>query len=193
MIQLPQNQITDIKAFLYDGKPAFLYNPQNIPWFYEKHEIEALKQYPFVGSIVSHTISGLIMYFQDEMKRTTFLEAIRGLEVNSPEYHEQIGIALGYPPKAARFYSLFIQDEERFRCKKVGIQFNGCGCIGHVEDIEDNVRWLWERYPESWYHKRDLEIAYTPKKGVPSTWYNIPYQDLQKLSFVAKEIKASAV
>lgn len=177
-----QKEITDIKAFLSGHKPAFLYNQKEKPWFYEEDEVQALKKYPLVQVDVE-LAQNQTLYFQCEQERRDFIQRTQDLIMNSPSWLRELGLVLGYPPKAVDFYVALKQDPA-LESQAVGIHFNGIGCTGNI-DIIENVCWLWERYPSSWF-QQDVEISY--KKG----WYTIPYGDLVTLKRVEQQIKTGA-
>lgn len=55
-------------------------------------------------------------------------------------------------------------------CQKseiVGLQWNGIGCVGSVNDFEKNVKWLWDMYLRHWSEIRDMEVSHNKK------WYQL--------------------
>lgn len=168
--------MTDIKAFLSGYKPAFLYNRgHKKPWFYEDQEVKALGQYMHINVVNVEKAKNLTLYFQGQSEYDHFLQQTKSTKIGSFTWYKELGLILGYPPRAVDHYVSRMQDPT-IQKHEVGVHFYGIGCKGHVQDIEANVRWLWDTYPAFWFTDKKVMIAYQ------SECHEIDYKDYDMLT-----------
>lgn len=112
-----------------------------------KDRFEHLKQrYPsaYVRDVAT-------LFFQDEELRNKYITESNGLHFDSSEYKEVLGVTLGYPPVAARFFADTMRNKG---LEKYGAVFDYYGRYfgGHIDDVKEIAKWLWdhvENYPPS--------------------------------------------
>ena len=92
------------------------------------------------------------------------------MEVGSPDFHKILGSALGYPPKAVKFFAESWGNNELAQLK-VGMYYLGIGCSGNVEDLTENCLWLWKQY----------QIKEKMKVRLDSNLIDVDYMDIEKL------------
>lgn len=98
-----------------------------------------------------------LFFYDEELKEEIYLKYIKGNEHIKPyteEYHRLLGTILGFPPKAVDFFSS--GEHEKQPHKKVFLQFCGVQCVASIDNLVEDVEWLWEKYP---YPESDILIA----------------------------------
>lgn len=172
------------KGFLLGIRPACYENIERI-----KPEVkEELIKYPHVLD------EKFGMFFHNESDRHTWIEQTSGLEPGSVAYVKRLGETLGYPPKAVDFYSKHWlrvtvegnKDKSYFFSVKVGMVYCGIQCAGHVDDLEENVQWLWNRYEQPYdiVIKIIMDLNFRSPDFIEPVELNIPYRDFTRLSEV---------
>ncbi|WP_044640537.1 hypothetical protein [Risungbinella massiliensis] len=134
------------ESFLQGIKPACF---EVITWL-KPEVLGQLEKYPYHYRNENEAI-----FFQNEAMKYTFIQETEGLSIKNPLYQKILGNTLGFPPKAVDFYSHYYgwqltdreEAERYFFTHKVGFRHMGVMCEGHIEDIEENAKWLWARYP----------------------------------------------
>lgn len=134
------------------------------------------------------------MFFQTEEQKENFLSQHDCLHEDDPERERIVGLELGFPPKAVNFYTHYYKwqqhDREKakewFFANKASMYYHGLRFTSHVDDLEDNVRWLWSKYQidepvEVSIDDHDLYIVYKNN------------DDLHRVSAEAKLYKSSPV
>lgn len=96
---------------------------------------------------------------------------MKGVPIRSPEFHEILGNALGYPPKAVRFYGQAVRNRS-LKKKKVGIHFASISCSSSIDDIVENAFWLWNTYS---FEDEPLKIR------IDTKMHEVSYKDREKL------------
>ncbi|MGX9706619.1 hypothetical protein [Laceyella tengchongensis] len=145
--------LVDFEAFLMGVKPA-LYGTTASPNYMANFHL--LERYPCVTKGISqHNDADFFLFFQTESMKKDFLEKLARVEHLSPEFHELLGITLGYPPLAVKNFvecrrleevEKRINDYKELLRHKVSFIYSGIRCGGHVNDIVENSVWLWEQY-----------------------------------------------
>ncbi|RAL21999.1 hypothetical protein [Thermoflavimicrobium daqui] len=122
-------------------------------------------------------------YFQSEDQRQRFSDQLEKIaERDSDEYHELIGLTLGFPPQAVKDYLYFRHNLYERRIYKIGMSFAGIDCGCHIDNVHDCVRWLWDTYPYP-SEENILHIGYKGKE------FPIEYNCFEKLDDVLGLIK----
>ncbi|MBS7531881.1 hypothetical protein IC619_015515 [Hazenella sp. IB182353] len=133
--------ISTLDAFLYGYKPAFLINPEYSS-LYDKSNLEKLDSYPTLPVQVYDMDQHL--YFQTEELKEHFKTSTHDADPNSPKFHYKLGLALGFPPKACKFYSATFDEDKSDNPERVSIHFCGISFVSHITDIKDNIQWMWD-------------------------------------------------
>lgn len=137
-------RLVDVDAFLLGMKPAYYGNtacPTTM-----KH-INKLKCYPYVTEGIDISDDDYFLFFQNNELKSDFLDKVKNVKHRSPEFHELLGITLGYPPSAAHFFAT-CKNQSSMEAYKLAIHYAGIRCVSHVDDLIHNARWLWDRYNE---------------------------------------------
>jgi hypothetical protein len=173
----------DIDAFFKGYKPAILYN-YNTEWGRHEEDKEArLHKYPSINAFV-HDMDQVI-YFQSKELRDSFQKKIDGIEPDTSAYYKELGLILGFPPKAVQFYCDWLVDES-LKWERVSLEFCGICCVGAIKDIKENVEWFWKLpIPED--AERGIKIGFTTATPVVS--YYIPYNETEHLQTILEEIQ----
>ena len=139
------------------------------------------KQFPYISN---HDFPALLedqfIFFQDEqLKERLCNKYLEGtVSYGTSEYHYILGSLLGFPPNAVHFFSTGKADQEPK--KRITIRFCGVECVGSVEDLVNDVIWLWENYP---YPDMDiLTLNYNCECA------DIQYGDISRVIDVQKRI-----
>lgn len=108
-----------------------------------------IKHYPYIDRTLFPPLENSYIFFQDQETKERiykeFLEPNKHLKKFSPEFDRIIGTILGFPPKAVEFYSS--RESQRHPEKRIYLRFCGVECVGSVDDMVDDVKWLWDTYP----------------------------------------------
>ncbi|SEM68603.1 hypothetical protein [Lihuaxuella thermophila] len=136
----------DVEAFLTGIKPSLLLSTAH-PLFekvlaYPSLEIDLIDDRP------------QYLFFHTEKERACFAKRVDPLSHRSPAFHRELGLVLGYPPKAVEFYvrKKECQDQcnwhdlQLLKAKIAGLHYAGIGCNSNVDDLWDNAHWLWNTY-----------------------------------------------
>lgn len=116
----------------------------------EFKKFELMKEhYPYINKDDFKSLGNNYLFFQtEELKKEMYHKYIKGNEqvvMGSPEYHQIIGNILEFPPKAIEF---FIKGGvDNFPNRAIGMQYCGNHFIADIYDLEENAKWLWEKYP----------------------------------------------
>jgi hypothetical protein len=133
---MDKKMMVDHEAFLKGIKPA-LYRADN-QGLQELFPI--LKEYPHLKD---HT--GRFLFFQSKEKKQEYVDNLRQIDINSPEYHKMLGLLLGYPPKAVDFYVRKCTDRSLAEVS-IGLGYSGVRCVCDVRELIENTIWLWDTY-----------------------------------------------
>jgi hypothetical protein len=115
------------------------------------------------------------LFFQSNELKNDFLSKLNYVVPRSPEFHELLGITIGYPPMAARFFAR-CQKNESLYDYSLAIHYAGIRCISHVDDLTTNARWLWDRYIE----QEDMRIL------VNTNFYPVVRYDTDRLNEIKR-------
>jgi hypothetical protein len=138
--------VNTLDSFLQGIKPAYLCNQ------YQPDDIDTLIQsnYPHVLCGGNH------LFFQNESLKAKYLADMRGVAEGTWEDVFILGVTLGYPPLAARFFADAVFNESLDE-KRAFFHYAGLSFAGSVEDDMKIASWLWLNinYPAS-----PVEISY---------------------------------
>lgn len=172
--------ISSYEAFLEGIKPSTYVNldilsrPELIP---------ELQKYPSWNEC-----ENFWLFFRSEEKKERFLNEYRNL--NESGRHRLLGLELGFPPKAVDFYvkqhDWYQKDQpkadEWFFSNKAGLHYHGIRFASHIDDLHDNVRWLWHTYKID----EPIEISVGSSSGMWIQYRN--KSDIHNVSVKAKEL-----
>lgn len=148
-------------------------------------EAQKLLQYP-------HTVTDIIegkrrkkdgkryvlfhaLFFQTEDKKALFLEMFQQKPIDTA-----IGLALGFPPKAVEAF-------EQGR-RGIGIDYNGIQFASPIEDVAENLQWLWDHVPVP-EEKRQPACVWLAIHDEWNEW-DVPYRDTARAKEVQKILAA---
>lgn len=168
----------DCEAFLAGFKPA-LYGNSASPSFVKY--MDKLVHYPVIKDGID-IFDGpeFALFFRTKKLKEDFMDRIAQIEPRSPELHELLGITLGYPPLAARYYALChrleLEDQERQDLvrHRVFLRYAGSRCVSHIDDLEENTIWLWNQYPIN-------QVRQNLKVGIGFKFYEVEPYDLHAI------------
>ncbi|MGX9706627.1 hypothetical protein [Laceyella tengchongensis] len=145
--------LLDYEVFLMGLKPAIYQSANNVTF---QKTVHLYKHSPCVTEgIHLHDEADFFLFFQTEQMKEDFLKKMATVKRLSPEFHELIGVTIGYPPLAAKYFAECrrlkevekrMDDYEELFKHKVSFIYSGIRCNGHVNDLVENSVWLWERY-----------------------------------------------
>ncbi|KPC74332.1 hypothetical protein ADL26_11370 [Thermoactinomyces vulgaris] len=179
--------LVDFEAFLMGLKPA-LYGTTASPNYMANFHL--LERYPCVTKgINQHTDAEFFLFFQSEQMKEDFLKKLASVERLSPEFHELLGLTLGYPPLAVKHFVMCRRLEEEKRMNeyeelfkhKVSFLYSGIRCGGYVNDLVENSIWLWERY-----YMKDEPFKIGMIEGDVMKYYEVKPYDFDGLERVRK-------
>ncbi|MXQ55931.1 hypothetical protein [Shimazuella alba] len=175
----------DLEFFLKGYKPSY-YNTE-LDEEFTKHLPELIKSYPYIdmGIELMDDVQ-YYLFFQNDVLKREFEERMEGVPIRSPEFHEILGHALGYPPKAVHFYVQAERDRS-LKKKKVGIHYASISCSSSIDDIVDNAFWLWNTYSFQDATKEPLRIR------IDTKMHEISYKDRETLIKLQNALFVSAV
>jgi hypothetical protein len=158
------------RFFLFGIKKVVSSSP-----IWSKYEI-LKKQFPSV----SHDEFPLLekdeyLFFQtQELRDSIYNEILKPnchIKLQSPESARVFGTVLGYPPKAIEFFVSQPGEKKEDEKKKIGIRYCGVECAASLDDLVDDVSWLWEQYP---YPDMDVLCVSYEREHV-----DFPYGDIE--------------
>ena len=163
----------DVDAFLIGMKPA-LYGNTGSPTMI--NNMDKLLSYPYVTKGIDiFDGQDFFLFFQNERLKDDFVNQVKNIQPRSPGFHELLGITLGYPPKAAKFYAR-CQENEHLYDYSIGIMYGGVRCVSHIDEVIENSSWLWDRYTDD----KDLRIQ------INGNHYSVNQYDTEELDKVAE-------
>jgi hypothetical protein len=140
---LEVNFLNAYEAFLCGCKPAYFCDHD------DQEHLEHLRKsgYPYVEVVKNQAT----LFFSSEERKDRFLSDMEGAELYSSQYYIAVGVALGYPPIAAKFFADYMKNKD---LEKYGAVFEYAGryFAGHINDTEQIAKWLWqnvENFPPS--------------------------------------------
>lgn len=145
----------ELKAFINGIKPAILLLEGD-------EEVDSLLSYPHVYVEISE-YGKHILFFRNEASKKEWVKSTIG--VDRQELHRLLGLTLGYPPKAVNFFVANLG--EHLRDKTVTVRYSGINFGGSIDDLEENIKWIWDSYQQ----KSASKVRYG------STVVYIPYRD----------------
>lgn len=144
----------DIESFLKGYKPALLYDTDS------DQELRQLKEFPFVQIWLYKKDQHL--YFRSEQLKQDFINRTKELVPDSPGYHREIGLALGFPPKAVDFYiTTLLGKENDFDLLRIGIEYCGICFVTSIDSLIEDVSFLWENVNIPSSERTHTAIRYT--------------------------------
>jgi hypothetical protein len=172
--------LSSVDSFLLGLKPSCYENRMKLT----AAQVDELRVYPQYDDNDEFTL-----YFCDEGLKQQFLNSIAGKDRTSSEYIKLFGDVLGYPPKATAFFANYqvkrkqdVKEASRyFQCVRVNMLYGGVPFMSHVENIEENTLWLWERYR----HNSPLRLKVFHEE-VP-VQIVVHYRDFDELKYGAKQ------
>ncbi len=138
--------ISSYEAFLEGRKPATYVNLGIIS---RPELISKLMKYPKINEF-----GDFWMFFRNDRMKSRYMKQMNGIKPGTPERQYILGITLGYPPKAVDFYTRYFEWQLRerevakdwFFTHNVAMKYHGIMFVSHVDDLEENARWLWDTY-----------------------------------------------
>lgn len=177
------SEMKDIESFLLGYKPALLTNP-HYP-LYPTADLLKLTAYPSV-EVRIHQINQLL-YFQTEQKKEAFLQQSYRLLPDSPSYHGEVGLALGFPQKAVEYYVTTMKHGATTEAKGY-VEYCGIGFVTSIDNMFEDIEWLWRRVPTG-SERFDTNVCYKVQGKAKLTLLKIAYLDLAGLSSATLAIK----
>jgi hypothetical protein len=173
--------LTGVASFLQGYKPSCYENIANL----SAEKKDKLLQYPWFLESPEFTL-----FFQTELLKETFLKRTKGLDGTSPHYVKMLGDTLGYPPKATAFCADYYarrqvdatQASAYFQAVKVNMLYCGVQFMSHVDALEENSYWLWDRY--QYESPMRLKLFLSDSKLIQLA---VPYLDHKQLQYAINE------
>ncbi|WP_028776610.1 hypothetical protein [Shimazuella kribbensis] len=165
-------RLVDVDAFLLGMKPAHYGNtgcPTTMKY------IDKLKRYPYVTNGIDISDDDYFLFFQNNELKNEFLDKLKNVKPRSPEFHKLLGVTLGYPPAAARFFATCMS-RTSLESYRLAIHYAGIRCVSHVDDLVENAIWLWDRYTE----QEDMKIM------VNTSLYPVIRYDIERLNEIKR-------
>lgn len=171
----PKTIISPLQGFLLGLKSA-IFEPKSdaekVLYSYPHQDLNKWLPEP-------HTI-----VFQKEELKQKFLSELKTID-HPRDFHRLLGSTLGYPPKAVedfvKRHELLTSGVplESFVKNTIGLRYCGVECSGHVNDLIDDCKWLWDHYPQGY------DVLKVEKNRV---LYPISFHDFVKLERVKKTL-----
>jgi hypothetical protein len=98
----------------------------------------------------------MILFFANEKIKRFFDEKSRDLEPNHPEYHQLVGVVLGFPPMAGKFFVDCMKNPD-LQEKPAGFRYAGMNFIGNYDDLQEIAHWCWTKIPIA---PEEIEVTY---------------------------------
>jgi hypothetical protein len=155
-------------AFLLGYKPACVCqegNPRLKPW------LDRLKagNYPYVFPM--NILRDCYIFFHKESDRHAYIQTMKGVRINSTEYCEKLGHALGFPQHAIDFFcELWALEEKKINIdairekEGIGINCSGFMFVGHIPYLFEDIKWIWETYDHPEARKHPLIISHNQEQ-----------------------------
>ncbi|SHF20748.1 hypothetical protein SAMN05444392_11080 [Seinonella peptonophila] len=140
-----------IDAFLKAYKPAFLAIPgtrsvgDKLPLLIETY------------SHIYEADHNEYIFFQSNELKQDFASKTCKMQYISLDFEKELGKVLGFPDKAVEFFITKKQIKRtlgehsaeylKLKEKHIGLRYCGVQCAASIDDLIENVEWLWERYP----------------------------------------------
>ena len=135
------------EAFMMGYKPACTCQKGN------------LRLKPYFDRLIAGKYPHLLMnhlntyiFFHTEEQKNRFMEKIKGLKYNSPEYIRILGLELGFPKKSVEYFVYLWEQEEKgvpfdtLHQDAVGVNCSGIVFKTHIDYLVDEIAWVWETY-----------------------------------------------
>jgi hypothetical protein len=156
--------LNPLTSFLKGYKPAFICN---IDETFSKDILAQLNKRPHtlhmdMGRAPQH------IYFLSQQFKDHFLVSIDGLERSSPEFDYQLGLVLGYPEKAARFYR-DRETDESLTWFRICVEYCGIQFVCNLNELVEVIYELWS-LPIPEFEDKMIEVVYYP--GHPPLTYH---------------------
>lgn len=118
-------------------------------------------------------------FFKNKEDKQTFLEKYMNIitEGRIQEIHEEVGIFLGFPPKASRYFP--IKKKENESHINIPINYGGMFFASYKETIQDDVNWLLKNKPlkngDFILFDKDFSIAVGKKNWEKDIWDTVRF------------------
>jgi hypothetical protein len=109
------------------------------------------------------------MFFHNENIKNYFLSSITYLTPKSPELYYQLGLALGFPEKAARFFR-DRETDDSLTWFRLCVKYSGIEFVCNYEDLIEVVHDLW-KLPIPEFEDDTIVLHYYP--GGPEVRYRV--------------------
>ncbi|WP_156877505.1 hypothetical protein [Shimazuella kribbensis] len=134
-------ELTTLTSFLKGYKPSLICNVDD-----EKitEDIRTqLLSYPHVLDIEMGLAQPQHMYFLNQNIKDHFLSSIKNLDCGTPEFFYQLGLALGFPEKAARFFR-DRETDDSLTWFRICVEYCAIEFVCNYEDLIEVVQDLWK-------------------------------------------------
>lgn len=176
----------DIESFLKGYKPALLYDTDS------DQELQQLNEFPFIYVRIYNKDQHL--YFRSEQLKQEFLKRTKDLEPDSPDYHKETGLALGFPPKAVDFFCTNLVDVDKtLDLPRIAIDYCGICCISSIDSLIEDVSYLWENVNVPSSDQTPTKIGYKPMGDYEYIPFFTRFNDYDSLYQARKEIKKALI
>lgn len=151
----PQKGFLILKAF-----EAFVkgYKPAHFAAHIFVANLKYLQQHQYPSAYVRDVAT---LFFQNEDLRDQYIAKSDGLPFASPEFKEVLGVTLGYPPIAARFFADRMRNPSLEQYTAV-FDYAGRYFGGHIDDTQVIAEWLWSNVPN--YPPSEIAMTYQDKQ-----------------------------
>lgn len=141
--------LEEVQLFMAGLKPAILLAEQ-------QSDFQYVADYP---SVPIHLLENRHqqLFFRTEKERDDWITHTQDVDHQSLVFHQKLGIVLGYPPKAVKHYvnrlklqkeNINLDELSKVNSKSIGLHYAGIACNSNIDDLVDNVRWLWDTYQQ---------------------------------------------
>lgn len=167
------------RFFLFGIKKVITIDPT-----YPKFNI-LINQFPYVDKELFPPLEDDYIFFYDEyLKKQIYNQYLKEnihIKKFSPEFNRIMGTILGYPPKAVDYYVDRMRNE-KLTDDSIGLYFCGVECVSGIEDLAENVEWLWKKYP---YPNMDVLTACYKRQYI-----EFEYEDIAAIRNAQKAVVA---
>jgi hypothetical protein len=168
-----EEELKPLTSFLKGYKPAFISNIDET--FAEDVPVQLNRRphilYMDMGRVPQH------IYFLNQEFKDHFLDSIEGIDRNTPEFDYQLGLVLGYPEKAARFYR-DRETNESLTWFRICVEYCGIQFVCNLNDLVEVIYELWN-LPIPEFEDKMVEVVYYPGHP-PLTYHFCTEQNLKK-------------